>query len=423
MTTSPFEDIASTGRSEGALIPRVYFKTILIVASVLRLGVAFIVLLSHPRQWFFDNAADLGYLAQSLSSGNGLASPFGGSTGPSALVTPGYPLLVALIFRICGPYSVLSATVVIGLQILFAVFTVSAIMHISNRLFGAMTANLAGGLWAVSLPLLWLPTLFWETCLSTLLLTGAIAFALCVRNEPNKSKWLLAGLYCGVALLVNPALSPALVAIFIWSAFQVRPRSFIHPMLGLVVMLLTFAPWPVRNLRVMHSPILSRSSFGYELWQGNRPGGDGTFDDSLYPLHSKPEYLQYASGGEVAYMREKSALAEAYIHAQPKGFLILTAKRIARFWIGTRGNENLVQVEVHTVGTLVFGAFGMLLLWRKNASVAALFLLPLILFPLPYYITDIRFRYRFVIDPFLTMLAAYAVTRITVYLRRRVKAA
>jgi len=39
-----------------------------------------------------------------------------------------------------------------------------------------------------------------------------------------------------------------------------------------------------------------------------------------------------------------------------------------------------------------------------------LFLLPLLLFPLPYYITHAEFRYRLVVDPLLTVLAAYAVS-------------
>jgi len=39
-----------------------------------------------------------------------------------------------------------------------------------------------------------------------------------------------------------------------------------------------------------------------------------------------------------------------------------------------------------------------------------LFLLPLILFPLPYYITHAEFRYRLVVDPLLTILGAYAVS-------------
>jgi hypothetical protein len=47
---------------------------------------------------------------------------------------------------------------------------------------------------------------------------------------------------------------------------------------------------------------------------------------------------------------------------------------------------------------------------RNRLRVAALFLLPLLVFPLPYYITHAEFRYRLVVDPLLTILAAYALT-------------
>jgi hypothetical protein len=45
-------------------------------------------------------------------------------------------------------------------------------------------------------------------------------------------------------------------------------------------------------------------------------------------------------------------------------------------------------------------------------SFAMLMALPLLLFPLPYYITHAEFRYRLNIDPILTILAAYAVTQL-----------
>jgi len=47
--------------------------------------------------------------------------------------------------------------------------------------------------------------------------------------------------------------------------------------------------------------------------------------------------------------------------------------------------------------------------------VAVLFGLPLLLFPIPYYITHAEFRYRLALDPILTILAAYAV--VTLYRR------
>ena len=53
-------------------------------------------------------------------------------------------------------------------------------------------------------------------------------------------------------------------------------------------------------------------------------------------------------------------------------------------------------------------------IWRLvregRFRLAVLFLLPLMVFPLPYYITHAEFRYRLVVDPLLTILAAYALT-------------
>jgi 4-amino-4-deoxy-L-arabinose transferase-like glycosyltransferase len=398
---------------------RVYTRTILTLAFVLRVGVGWIAISALPRNWFFNNAADLGYLAQSIAQGRGMSSPFGGATGPTALVTPGYPLFVALFFRIFGRYSIASAATLMLAQILFAVTTVWLTIWIAHRLFGAQAANLAGFVSALSLPLLWLPTLFWETCLSILLLVGAMALALKMAERSSERQWIFCGLYCGVAVLVNPALIPAMAAMLICAAAQRKPASVRGPLLAGAVMLAIFLPWPIRNAFAMHSPVMLRSSFGYELWQGNRPGGDGKFDDSLYPLHSAREFEEYSSRGELAYMRDKLVLAEAYIRANPAHFFLLTAKRIARFWSGTGGNTNLLQVEAHCIATLALGLAGLGLLYRRSPALALLFLLPLLLFPLPYYITDIKFRYRFVIDPFLTILAAYAVVELVAIVTRK----
>ena len=169
----------TSGRSRRA----VYFKTILALALVLRLGVVCMVLFRHPQNWLFSNSPDLGFLAHSLSSGHGLCAPFGGSTGPTAFLAPGYPAILGLIFHLFGSYSFTAAAVMLALQTLFAVLTVAVILQSSRRMFGAPTANLAGTFWAVSPPLIWLPAVFWDTGLSALLLLGMVALALRCANQ------------------------------------------------------------------------------------------------------------------------------------------------------------------------------------------------------------------------------------------------
>jgi hypothetical protein len=255
-----------------------------------------------------------------------------------------------------------------------------------------------------------MPTIFWETCLSTLLLVGMIALALRVVQRPRGLLWTVMGAYSGLAVVVNPALLPALLAVLGWAAWQIRKIFPYSPLLGLLALLLVFAPWPIRNARVLHAFIPLRSTVGFELWMGNRAGATGFLDESQFPLFNQREYQLYVAQGEVAYMGEKSALAKLYVRAHPAEFLRLSTVRFLRFWTGTGSKDGSVFFTLHAVLTTSLGVMG---IWRlyetRRLRLLVLFLLPLILFPLPYYITHAEFRYRLVVDPLLTILAGYAV--------------
>jgi 4-amino-4-deoxy-L-arabinose transferase-like glycosyltransferase len=318
--------------------------------------------------------------------------------------------VIALLFLIFGSFTFTAAVAVMVMQLLFSVLTVLCIMQVARQCFGIRTANLAGMFWAVSLPLIWMPTIFWETCLSTLLLVGMIALALRCEREPSGLLWALMGAYCGLAALVNPSLLPALLAVMGWAAWQTR-KTFWYLPVALLVLATVFAPWPLRNARMLHAFIPLRSTVGFELWVGNRAGASGFLDESQFPLFNRWEYDQYVGKGEVAYMRDKSTLAEAYIRAHPGAFLRLSAVRFFRFWTGTGNKDGSVIFTLHAVLTSSLGFMGIWRLVREGRlRLAFLFLLPLIVFPLPYYITHAEFRYRLVVDPLLTILAAYALT-------------
>ena len=114
-------------------------------------------------------------------------------------------------------------------------------------------------------------------------------------------------------------------------------------------------------------------------------------------------------------MRNKSMLAKAYVRAHPGNFLRLCATRVFRFWTGAGSEVNSGFVEVHAVVTSLLGVLGLAVLWRQSRTRAMLFLLPLLVFPLPYYITHPDFRFRLLLDPLLTILSAYAVYRFNSY--------
>ena len=238
-----------------------------------------------------------------------------------------------------------------------------------------------------------------------------IAWALDFERRPSSLSSALMGGYCGLAALVNPALLPALLSILGWAAWQTRKTLRYSPLLAWFFFFMVFAPWPVRNARVLHAFIPLRSTVGFELWMGNRAGGNGFLDESQFPIFNKQEFDSYVSSGEVAYIRNKSMLARAYICSHPLLFLHLDAVRFFRFWMGTGNKDGSFLFAAHAGLTTSLGIIGIWRLTRERRfRLAVLLLLPLILFPLPYYLTHAEFRYRLVIDPLLTILAAYAVS-------------
>lgn len=379
------------------------------LALLLRIAVVVLVARSHSTHWFFDQATELGRLAESLRTGHGLSSPFGGSTGPSAFLSPGYPAIIAAVFAIFGAYSSAAEVAILLLQILFGVATVVVAMLLSRRMFSVSTANTAGLICALCPPALFLPTLFWETSLSILLATSLVALAVLCAEDSSTKYWLGMSLGSAVALAVNPSLLTIVVCGFGWAIYRARTKSPVAAGAAAILCLALSAPWAVRNFNQLHAFIPLRSNLGYELWQGNRADSDGFFLAELHPNVNAAEFRRYELLGEVGYMHEKLAMAEDRIAGNRVWFARLTAKRIFYFWTGI-ARETSSLVVAYLSLTTVFGFIGWIRLSRSDRSLALYLFVTGMLFPIPYYFTHPDYRFRLVIDPVLVALTAYAVT-------------
>jgi hypothetical protein len=393
---------------------------IVITALVARAMVLGFTLVNYPSTWFFTRGLEMGLLANSLLHGLGYSSPFGVPTGPTAFIAPGYPTLVAAVFFLFGVQSGASAIAMMVLHILFNIATVWLMMHVAREVFGFRAAVLAGIFWAIALPPLFLMTIFWDTNISCCALVGMVALALKCRREPSVGLWVGMGALCAVIGLINPALLPSMFAILGWAAWQgwrasgkATNRGWLKgPALGALTMLMVFSPWPIRNAVRFHAFIPLRTTVGFELWMGNRPGATGFLDETIFPTFNKAELAKYLAVGELAYTQGKSDEAKAYIKANPGTFAKMTERRVFRFWSGTGNSVRTMAFAIHAGITTLLGFAGLWYLWRnRRMDVAWLMGLPLLVFPLPYYVTHAEFRYRIVIDPLLTMLAAYAVVQ------------
>jgi 4-amino-4-deoxy-L-arabinose transferase-like glycosyltransferase len=394
---------------------RARWETLLVlaIASALRLYVVWDVLKLQPRGWLWGRGLEMGFLADSLLKGLGLSSPFGPPTGPTAFIAPGYPILVAAVFRLFGPYTQTSEAILLLLHAAANVFTVWLIMRLARALAGRTAALLAGLLWACSLPLLWMPSIFWETSISIALLMAFLLLILHTSRAPSLPAWIGLGVFAALLALINPALLLTLFAMLLWLAV-VTWRAFPRLRFGIAAALLAFAfafsPWPIRNARVFHAFIPLRTTVGFELWMGNLPQAHGFLDSDVFPSYNAQELADYRRMGEIAYTDNKSALAKQEILAHKSAFLALSARRFLRFWSGTGNSSGSPFYLLHALLTTLGGLAGLILLYRRRwFRVASLLTIPLVLFPLPYYITHAEFRYRLEIDPILTVLTGIAL--------------
>ena len=379
------------------------------LALALRVALAVVVARAHDASWFFGQATELARLAESLRADHCLCSPFGGSTGPSAFLSPGYPAIVATVFALFHPYSYAAAIALMLLQAIFGAATVAVLMVFTRRAFSVAAANVAGLIWALSPPALFLPTLFWETSLSILLAITVVTLSLYLADRPTLRLGAALGLTIAFAICVNPSLLPIALCCLGWASYRCGAPRIAAPALAAVLLLALSTPWMVRNAIELHAFIPLRSNLGYELWQGNRPGSDGFFEPDLHPNVNQEEFRKYNQLGEVKYMADKLAQARELFRAEPMRFVTLTAKRAFDFWTGIVRNPATLIVG-YIVLTSLLGFAGLARLWSRNRSLAVFFTLPLIFFPIPYYITHPDFRFRLVLDPMLIALAAYLLT-------------
>src|ERR1700683_478318 len=124
---------------------------IMLVALAIRLGYMWQFQHIHPRQgvsvipFLFES----GNIAHSLATGHGFGSPFRVDTGPTAWMTPLFPMLLAGIFRVFGSYSLHAWFAVVLFNIFFCAAACVPIYFVGNKIGGPALGAGAAWLWAI----------------------------------------------------------------------------------------------------------------------------------------------------------------------------------------------------------------------------------------------------------------------------------
>ncbi len=361
----------------------------------------------------FGFGYETGAVAYSLATGHGFASPFAGSTGPTAWLAPLYPAMCALVFKIFGCFTVVSAIVILTINSLFAALTCIPICRIAERM-GARKAGLwAGWVWAGGAFFMYWPTTWiWEVSLSALLVSVLFLESLRLATNASFKSWARFGLIWGIAALTNPALLAFLPAAGLYPAYGLwRSRQEWHRPVtaAALVFALCMAPWLIRNRAVFGRWIFIRGNAPFEFSLGNYHNSNGMGWYGKHPSQNKFEWAKYERLGEVAYVAEKKQLALAFVKEYPGEFLGLCAVRIAAFWTGSplTTDEWFRQWFYRPLAALML--LGLIASLAYGVEGAWLFFGLMLSYPLTYYVVFAQPRYRHAIEPEMLLLSTYFV--------------
>ncbi len=395
------------------------------VALVARLAYFIVVHYSEPQHLKpFAYGGETGSIAASLASGHGFSSPLGQQSGPTAWITPVFPLLLASVFKLFGVFSVKSYYIIRLLDVLFSAATTYPIFLIARRHFGIAAASLGAWLWAFLPAAIYFPVVWvWDMSFTALLLAVALWLTFEIPQRDSLIWWVLYGALWGFTVLVNAAVLSVLVACApyaIYRSFQLRRRWPAQGAAALLAFALTLAPWIIRNQIVFHGQVTLRSNFGLELWLGNNPEVPDSWSWWLHPTGSRTENAEFYRLGEVAYMQQKRHQAWNFMKTHPTDVARFEFHRFLQTWTGetdsfrdiwATGSLRLRAEILWNYSLTLLMLLGLLFAYRLSPRASFPLLCAIVLFPIPYYICHTDPRYRHPIDPVIVVLAGYASAR------------
>jgi 4-amino-4-deoxy-L-arabinose transferase-like glycosyltransferase len=360
---------------------------------------------------------EMGWVARSIVLGRGFSSPFFPATGPTALVPPLFPYLVASIFHIFGLYTAKAAFAILSINSLLSALTCIPIYLSARYALGNKVATLAAWGWVFyPYAIYFSAARVWDYALTGLLFTTCFYIAQRLHDKKRPIAWLGFGVLYGVTVLANPSVLPMFPVFLLFAMFHRRrngERWLLHGGVAVFSALAILTPWTLHNYRTLHIVRPVRDNFWMECWAGNN--GD-TFESNAkwaHPASSDVEMQRFVAMGEIAYLSEKQALATNFIQRHPVFFVGISLRRALCYWTGFWSfapaylqQEPLQNADIFFCTSMtVLMLFGVLNFWRQDKKNALPYVILIAFFPLTYYVTHASPDYRQPIEPEIIVLA------------------
>ena len=179
------------------------------------------------------------------------------SSKPNAYTTPGYPLFLALLYKIFGYSGGSPLTQVRVIQILLSVMTIAVLYLLAkdtaNKRVGLITAFFC----SVYLVFIWVPTLILTETLYTFLFILYLYMQFKAMRHRTHMLHFITGIVLAAAVLVRPAIAPLIILPYLYYYIETRDsrhiKGFISNLSGFVLLML---PWWIRNAVTLKKLVL-----------------------------------------------------------------------------------------------------------------------------------------------------------------------
>lgn len=342
---------------------------------------------------------------------------------PTFYRPPGYPLLIAAVFKLGG-----NLTALFLLQSASTIATACAaffLLRSYDRTLAAIT-----GILIAACPFF----LFMEVRIVAEILFGALIFAawLMLFRSATIASAILAGILLGLATLMRET-SVLLPVVLVPCALlqSDRSRRLKQYIIVLVAALGTIAPWPIVSSQLPGGSLaLSEGRSGFNLWVGTweRNGdwiatGKAAFPDSAFG--SQEEKRRLLAAFDIRDDRPFQQVAIERIVGQPLQTVEAWVVRYPRLWLGTRTDLNTLTLARGSMSwtmfkSVMFGLNALVLLFALvGLLLAARSHRKLLFFSVPVFYTaaiyvpfhNVEPRYSLVTIPFLLIFSALAFQR------------
>lgn len=391
------------------------------------------------------SASESGIIAQNWVSGRGYTFDLYGYRVEQPLEAFMPPLFTAVLaFCLLTPWP----AAVFGIfQVVLSSLTVLLVYLIAERLAGRLVALVAGALTAVYPTFLVLADQPTVPVLNTFLL-GSWLYASLRLVESRERKWaVLAGVLLGLGVLSRPAFIGLLVVVLLvlWINRFEGEKSWCRPAIVVVgIMVLTVAPWLIRNTWVLGRVTTVSTNGGFNAWIGNNPFTTGSCFDVVVPdleaysgeivpvardrtiVEVKPYPLPLELGDGITELEEleldRAFYQEAvsFIRQNPGRWLGLLGRKLVGLWwfrqnvgrsSGFYEDAWILPYQILYAIVLSLAVVGLFLSsrhWRRYLLLYGMFAY----LSVAYLVYHVITRYRWEMEPYLLIFTSLAIVRI-----------